>query len=363
MTSASPWAVLVFLTSFHIYVTQGQSVVVFQRPSQCPGKVLSASLTYGQIRVRSKVQCAALCLPDFSCHSFIFQPDRGLCHLGSEPSFTNCSNMQPTANLKHYDMATTCHNGGVLQVGGTCLCPRAYIGNICDIAMTDCSDVSRKAKLKKDGVYWIRPSASPYPFQVYCRMIKKPRTYFMNRIHNDVNFTRSWDEYKRGFGNMTKDFWLGLEKLHFLTVSGDYELRFRVRLKSTKNVYQIYKNVVVGDEQQQYRLWLLGDSTRGDLGDCLSSANGSSFSTPDRDNDNNNDTHCASLHQAGFWFHGDNCTLCNPTGPLIQPDNQQRLGIPNEVFWERSLGDTAPYKLGAFLINVVQRRKRSSSKG
>ncbi|XP_076458642.1 ficolin-1-like [Babylonia areolata] len=344
------------LTSLRLDVTGAQSVVLFQRATHCPGKALSNSLTYGRIRVRSKVQCAALCLPDFSCHSFLFHPFRRLCHLGSEPSLSNCSNMGPGRDLQHFDMTTTCHNGGVLQVGGSCVCPHGYMGDSCSIIMQDCDDLYHKGGVKRDGVYWVHPSASPSPFQVYCRMIKRPRTYVMNRVYNDVNFTRGWRDYMQGFGDLTADFWLGLDKLHVLTASHHYELRFRVRLRTDTNLFQFYEQAQVNGAAHNYSLIL--HSTKGDLGDCLTPANGSSFSTPDRDNDDNSDVHCAQRHMAGFWFHGQDCTLCNPTGPLLQPEDEQREGIPAEVFWKRSLGRTVPYKLSAYLVNVLERRKK-----
>ena len=33
---------------------------------------------------------------------------------------------------------------------------------------------------------------------------------FQRRVDASVNFTRSWDEYKNGFGNLSTNFWLGI---------------------------------------------------------------------------------------------------------------------------------------------------------
>ena len=41
----------------------------------------------------------------------------------------------------------------------------------------------------------------------------------------EENFTRTWDEYKNGFGDYDKEFWLGNELIHQLTKSGDMRLR------------------------------------------------------------------------------------------------------------------------------------------
>ena len=32
---------------------------------------------------------------------------------------------------------------------------------------------------------------------------------FQRRFSGDVNFTRNWEEYKQGFGDLDGDFWLG----------------------------------------------------------------------------------------------------------------------------------------------------------
>lgn len=113
----------------------------------------------------------------------------------------------------------------------------------------------------------------------------------------------------------------------------------------------MYSHFAVADEANFYRLTFDPAVIAGPLGDSLSPSNGAHFSTPDKDNDDNSDLHCASRHQAGWWFKGDNCTLGNPTGPFLLPAKDLRAGIPNEAFWTVSMGNTAPYKLYMYLVN------------
>ena len=41
-------------------------------------------------------------------------------------------------------------------------------------------------------------------------------------------FNKKWEEYKTGFGEMGSDMWLGLEKLHEITTTGDIVWRLQV---------------------------------------------------------------------------------------------------------------------------------------
>jgi len=41
-------------------------------------------------------------------------------------------------------------------------------------------------------------------------------------LGDGFNWELPWADYKAGFGNITSDFWLGLERLHLLTSTGQY---------------------------------------------------------------------------------------------------------------------------------------------
>ncbi|PVD24965.1 hypothetical protein C0Q70_15461 [Pomacea canaliculata] len=107
-----------------------------------------------------------------------------------------------------------------------------------------------------------------------------------------------------------------------------------------------YNNFKVKDEKSLYQFTF--DSIKlspSPAGDCLSDLRGANFSTYDSDNDGDSSVNCASRHSGGWWFRGNTCSTCNPTGQLLQPANGLRTGVDSEVFWIKDLGNVAPYRI------------------
>lgn len=42
------------------------------------------------------------------------------------------------------------------------------------------------------------------------------------------NFNRDWTDYKNGFGDPTKEFWMGNENIYMLTSNDEYMLRIEL---------------------------------------------------------------------------------------------------------------------------------------
>ena len=78
---------------------------------------------------------------------------------------------------------------------------------------------------------------------------------FQKRLDGSVDFYRGWDDYKRDFGNLNGEFWLGLDKIHRLTKSPN---KLRVDLEDLRNntKYAEYNSFGVGDEGSKYKLSL-----------------------------------------------------------------------------------------------------------
>ena len=78
---------------------------------------------------------------------------------------------------------------------------------------------------------------------------------FQKRLDGSVDFYRGWADYKRGFGNLNGEFWLGLDKIHRLTKSNN---RLRVDLEDItgKTAYAEYDMFAVTNEATKYKLIL-----------------------------------------------------------------------------------------------------------
>ena len=113
-----------------------------------------------------------------------------------------------------------------------------------------------KAGQRKSGVYTINPDNAG-AFDVYCDQTTAGGgwTVLQKRLDGSVDFYRGWDDYKRGFGNLNGEFWLGLDKIHRLT---RLRSRLRVDLEDTngKTAYAEYDFFGVSSERSKYKLSL-----------------------------------------------------------------------------------------------------------
>ena len=111
--------------------------------------------------------------------------------------------------------------------------------------------------IKINGVYKINPDGLG-EFEVYCdqKTAGGGWTVFQKRQDGSVDFYRPWDDYKRGFGNLNGEFWLGLDKIHRLTVSGSYKLRVDLEDLQGSTAFAEYSSFAVTSERVKYQLSL-----------------------------------------------------------------------------------------------------------
>ena len=159
------------------------------------------------------------------------------------------------------------------------------------------------------GVYTLKPDNQP-AFQAYCDMETDGGgwTVFQRRMDGSVDFYRNWTDYQQGFGNLSGEFWLGLDKIHRLT-STSTELRVDMQDFEGNSAYAKYTSFSIGDSSSKYTLSVSGYS--GSAGDGLAHHNGRRFSTRDQDNDDYQE-HCAQLFKGGWWY--GNCHDANLNG-------------------------------------------------
>ena len=112
----------------------------------------------------------------------------------------------------------------------------------------------------KDGVYSIDPDGGG-SFNVSCDMTTDGGgwTVFQRRQDGSVDFYRNWTDYKYGFGNMSGEFWLGLENIERLTKDNDKELRVDLEDFEGEKRYAKYEMFKVKpSEKDKYKLIVEG---------------------------------------------------------------------------------------------------------
>ncbi|XP_042218503.1 uncharacterized protein LOC121863773 isoform X7 [Homarus americanus] len=149
-----------------------------------------------------------------------------------------------------------------------------------------------------------------------------------------LNFTRDWQEYKEGFGDISREFWWGNDNIYRLLRDQDVMIRFDLWDFEDNYAYAEYLSFRIGAEMDNYRLNVFG--YRGNASDSFSAHNGYLFSTYDRDNDEAPECcPCAPAYGGGWWFYS--CFESNLNGDYhTDPkDNDYYRGI----IWELWLGD------------------------
>ena len=138
-------------------------------------------------------------------------------------------------------------------------------------------------------------------------------TVFQRRMDGSVDFNRNWSDYYLGFGDLTGEFWLGLNMISLLTRTNSretHELRVDLADYSGTQRYAKFNSFTVGPG---YTLTVGGYS--GTAGDSLKYHNGMRFSTKDRDNDNCTGQNCAALQSGGWWYKC--CSESNLNGKYL----------------------------------------------
>lgn len=228
----------------------------------------------------------------------------------------------------------------------------------------DCSDYYAIGK-RSSETYRVTPDPKYSSFDVYCDMdtMGGGWTVLQARLDGSTNFTRTWKDYKTGFGNLQREFWLGNEKIHLLTKSKDMILRVDLEDFNGVKLYALYDHFYVANEFLKYRLHI--GNYNGTAGDALHFSKHYNhdlkfFTTPDRDNDRYPSGNCGLYYSSGWWF--DACLSANLNGKYY---HQKYRGVRNGIFWGTwpGLSDTQPndYKSSFKKAKMMLRPKHFKS--
>ena len=105
------------------------------------------------------------------------------------------------------------------------------------------------------GIYEINPDGKE-SFKVFRDMTTSGGgwTVFQRRFDWSVDFYRGWQDYKQGFGDLSGEYWLGLDKIHRMTNISQNELRIDMEDTSGNTTYAYYDFFAVSGENEKYRL-------------------------------------------------------------------------------------------------------------
>lgn len=196
----------------------------------------------------------------------------------------------------------------------------------------DCHDLFVQGQ-KLSGVYTIQPENSQ-PFSVLCEMTSEGGWTIIQRRHDgSQSFDQLWDDYKKGFGSLNGEFWLGLDNIHSLSKQGRYVLQVELSDKAGQQQEVRYQFHLDGEEEK-FALRLGQESPSGLQENPV---NGVPFSTVDRDNDLAADVNCAELLSGGWWF--SNCGESNLNGRYPRRPSVHRRHFRRQMmFWTSTQG-------------------------
>ncbi|KAG5273388.1 hypothetical protein AALO_G00150800 [Alosa alosa] len=174
----------------------------------------------------------------------------------------------------------------------------------------DCSDYTAREP-RKNGIFIVRPDLKNNSFPVLCEMESYGGgwTLLQRRYDGSISFNRSWNEYKRGFGQLDGEFWLGNDLIHLLTKGKEMALRIQLEDIEGLKAHATYDRFSVASELERYRLTVGHYS--GTAGDALNFSqifnhNQKFFTTPDRDNDQYPSGNCGAYYgSAAHHFNND----------------------------------------------------------
>ena len=168
--------------------------------------------------------------------------------------------------------------------------------------------------------------------------VKEGRGYtvIQRRMDGSVNFEQKYSVYRRGFGFLNGEYWIGLDRINQLTQTpyrSNTSLRVKMCTIEGECAEARYSYFKVLGAKFGYKAYIMGYDSNSTAGDALGdeahanrTAHLQRFSTYDSDNDSSRDN-CARLSSSGWWHN--RCWLANPNGQY-QPN---AVGYWKAIHW------------------------------
>ncbi|XP_078419363.1 fibrinogen-like protein 1-like protein [Cetorhinus maximus] len=195
---------------------------------------------------------------------------------------------------------------------------------------SDCYEIFQQSEgTAKDGLYIIQLMKAF--IVVYCDMQSAEGGWTVIQhitANSSIDFDRTWQDYKQGFGLVNGDHWLGNEFMHRLTSKlGAYKLGIKLIDVNGEIKWGEYDPVLIEGEESRYKIRL--GLYQGTAVDALTQEteayihDNQKFTTKDSDNDNYFQN-CAKLELngipgGGWWYNA--CAAAN-------------LNRRNVVYWQ-----------------------------
>ncbi|CAL1292437.1 unnamed protein product [Larinioides sclopetarius] len=202
----------------------------------------------------------------------------------------------------------------------------------------DCEEVLQNGQVET-GIYtvWPRSRIHEYkPLQVYCDMHTDGGGWTVIQRRGDFGrskdyFFKDWESYKKGFGDIDKDFWLGNDNIFALTNQRLYSILFDLKDVDGEEGYALYDTFWIDDEDHMYNLHI--KDYRGNAGDSMVPYHDNSkFSTKDKDNDKQKDQNCALSYKGGWWYKS--CHQSNLNGLYLKGHHESFADGVNWKSWK-----------------------------
>nr|BAA84190.1 techylectin-5B isoform [Tachypleus tridentatus] len=191
----------------------------------------------------------------------------------------------------------------------------------------NCATVYQQGN-RTSGIYMIWPLFLNHPISVFCDMETAGGGWTVIQRRGDFgqpiqNFYQTWESYKNGFGNLTKEFWLGNDIIFVLTNQDSVVLRVDLEDFEGGRRYAEAVEFLVRSEIELYKMSF--KTYKGDAGDSLSQHNNMPFTTKDRDNDKW-EKNCAEAYKGGWWYNA--CHHSNLNGMYLRgPHEESAVGV------------------------------------